>query len=158
MILDDSAELKHNSTTKFSIGQFYFQHRQLIPLLVLSYFVGESLLTILTLEVNNIGETSTSHYILNYQQIFGFCAVVLNYIIYFINRLVFRFTVLITLLLGLGNVLTFTLNQHKIKFGLTGIAVFDYAAFLGMAAFVVLNLQSLLRFYNSSDNRAKTTK
>ena len=136
-------------------------YKQILPLILLSGFVLDALLTrvIGTIEVS--GEVF--EYTLSYKNYLGMSALVLNIIVYRYFRSFYKYSLVLTLFVGLFGVIIFSTVSTKIgiNFGQLGIK-FDATSLLAILLTYMLNFDRanffIINFFSNSQTPEQLEK
>lgn len=131
--------------TKQSILTTLKQHRQIIPLLLLTAYCIEVGVAAIKGWADMAGETyefalSTKHYI-------AFGAVTLNFLAYFLLRNLYKYILGLTVVIGLFNVIVFSVFETTQSFSLNSLKIsFQPSAFLAGLLAYILNFKKVNNF------------
>lgn len=132
------------------------QYRQLIPLLLLTYYSITAIFSSLNGKVVIDGESY--EYGLNLSNYLAFGFIIINWGTYFLNRKIYKYTFAITIILGLFNIISFDVSETIVSLSLNSLSTirFQPQAFLaGLVAYIV-NFKRVNNFLLDSIGLKKT--
>jgi len=109
--------------------QLYKKHKQLIPLIILSFFTIWILIRFIE---NTLSRDTDTYFILNRNNYYALIAIALGYISYYLIRKAYKYILIGMMVLGLFNIINFTVfemsttlsfNSHSIIFQPLSLAV-----------------------------------
>lgn len=119
-----------------SFKSYYFRYKQLIPLFILT---GIFILTLIEINGNEINDTERSYFLrLSLKNYLAFFFIILNYLIFFLLRRFYRYILIITLLLGMVNVINFNFGEYR--FFLGSNSTFGIQPFILLITILVVSL------------------
>lgn len=127
------------------------KHKNLIPLIILGV---ASVYTILNYFFNRSeSEGIVYSYGLSFENYFGFLAVVLNFLAYFLLRRQFKKVIIITIALGILGALNYLPIKFALNFGITDsfTLTIDFFSFCIGLLYFLLNYRSLLKQTNNKE-------
>jgi hypothetical protein len=131
--------------TKEKLFSVFKQHRQILPLLLLTGYCIDAVVTSIRGTVVMAGEAydyelTTKHYI-------AFGVVAINFLIYFFLRQFYKYTLGLTVLVGLFNLIIFSALETTLGFSLNSLKVgFQPTAFLAGLLAYILNFKRVNSF------------
>jgi hypothetical protein len=132
--------------TKQQIQSAIKRNKQLLPLLVLMVYGIDTLITALLGTVVMGGETYD--FSLNLKHYLGFAAIAINLIIYFLFRQLYKYSLPLTIAIGLFGLVAFSALQMKWNFGvIIGLPFgLQVAALLAGLVAYILNFHNVNQF------------
>lgn len=132
--------------TKQQIQSAIKRNKQLLPLLVLMVYGIDTLITALLGTVVMGGETYD--FSLNLKHYLGFAAIAINLIIYFLFRQLYKYSLPLTIAIGLFGLVAFSALQMKWNFGFIIVLPFglQVAALLAGLVAYILNFHNVNQF------------
>ena len=130
--------------TKQQIQLAIKRNKQLLPLLVLMVYGIDTLITAMQGTVVMGGETYD--FSLNLKHYLGFAAITINFIVYFLFRQFYKYSLPLTIAIGLFGLVAFSALQMKWNFG----AIIGLPFGLQVAALLAGLVAYLLNFHNAN--------
>lgn len=134
--------------TKQQIQLAIKRNKQLLPLLVLMVYGIDTLITAMQGTVVMGGETYD--FSLNLKHYLGFAAIAINFIVYFLFRQFYKYSLPLTIAIGLFGLVAFSALQMKWNFG----AIIGLPFGLQVAALLAGHVAYLLNFHNVNQSLA----
>jgi len=118
------------------------QQRQLLPVILLTYFCIKTIISAIngTVDISD----KTYEFALTTKHYFAFTSIVINLLTYFLFRQFYKYTLALTILLGLFNIINFSDLETTQSFALNSLSVsFQPIAFLAGLLTYVINFSKI---------------
>ena len=130
------------------IKSWYDKYKMLIPVLILSIFCISTILGHIFDTTDTLVYGEFARYTITNKHYGAFVMVVINFIAFFYLRYLYKYILLLTLVLGFFNVINFTLSESQIVIRISGSEVRfqHFSLFVGLLT-IVISYKRIIEIY-----------